>query len=179
MSQERWKDVIGYEGLYQVSDRGRVKRLVGYSCKIERMLRPHLCLRGGYPQVMLSKNGKRKHKQVHHLVLDTFSGTRPTPSHEARHLDGNPQNPLLTNLKWGTRSENMLDAVKHKTHFAPGKYYYGSGHSMSKLTEADIPVIRNMNKQGLSYSNIALQFNVNCTTISRVIRGKSWRHVDG
>lgn len=99
MPKEQWKDVVGYEGLYQVSDMGRVKRVIGYSCKTERILKPYQCLRGGYPQVMMCKDGKRKHKQIHHLILDNFVGQRPTSNHETRHLDGNPQNSILTNLQ--------------------------------------------------------------------------------
>lgn len=175
---EHWKNIVGYEGLYQVSDMGRVKRIVGYNCRIERMLQPYLCIRGGYPQVMLSKDGKRKHKQIHHLVLDTFVGPRPTSEHEARHLNGNAQDPWLTNLKWGTRSENVLDAVGHGTYFAPGKDRYGSKHNMAKLIESDIKIIRNLHKQGWSYVKIAQKFNMHSCTISKIIKGKLWRHVD-
>lgn len=173
MANERWKDVVGYEGLYQVSDMGKV---FGY--KRERMLKPYLCVRGGYPQVILCKDGKRKHKQIHHLILDTFVGLRPTPEHEARHLDGNPKNSILINLKWGTRSENVRDAVEHKTHFVPGKYHFGSKHSMSKLNEADILIIRKMMKKGSSRREMADKFDINVSTISRILSKKLWSHVD-
>lgn len=171
--KEQWKDVVGYEGLYRVSNMGSV-----FGCTKERMLKPYLCKRGGYPQVMLCKNGKRKHKQIHHLVLDNFVGLRPTPKHEARHLDGNPKNTRVTNLQWGTRSENVMDAVKHKTHFAVGRYYFGSNHHMSKMNEEDILTIRRMIKQGSSRKEMADRFGVHVATIGRIVTKKRWSHVD-
>lgn len=174
---EKWKDIVGYKGLYQISDMGRVKRIAGPKHVKGKILKSYLCIRGGYPQVKLCKNGQRKHKQIHHLILEAFCEQRPTPKHETRHLDGNPQNFQLSNLKWGTRSENVRDAVKHKTHFAPGKSGDGSKNSMAKLTEVNIPIIRDMKRRGLSSSEIAKIFKVHRGVIHRVIHNLTWKHI--
>lgn len=168
---ERWKDIPGYEGLYQVSDMGKVKRIAtGRGTFVDKILKSYPCIRGGYQQVMLLKDGLRKHKQIHHLVLDTFRGPRP--------IDGNPNNSKLINLEWGTRSENMKDAVKHGTHFAPGKYIAGSQHPMSKLTENDIVQIRQLYNNGQSATKIAKLFDVHHATIYRILNKQTWRHCD-
>lgn len=106
---ETWKPVPGYEGRYEVSDQGRV-----WSVRLYKMLRPgpsnygHLSVSLGWPQ--------RTH-MVHILVLTAFVGPRPKGM-ECRHLDGDPKNNKVENLKWGTRRENILEAVWHGTWFS-------------------------------------------------------------
>jgi hypothetical protein len=70
---------------------------------------------GHYPMVILSRDGERKARYVHHLVLEAFVSPCPDGM-EARHLDGNPYNPDRDNLAWGTISENQFDQVRHGTH---------------------------------------------------------------
>lgn len=115
---ERWLPVPGYEGLYEVSDQGRVRsiprpRTSGGLRKAERHAH-------GYAQVGLCRSGRRKMFTVHRLVLRAFVG-EPQPGQECRHLDGDPSNNQLSNLAWGSRSENMLDAVRHGTHISAAK----------------------------------------------------------
>lgn len=106
-----------YKG-YGVSEDGRVwtrhRQRVGGLVDRWRELRVSTTKRG-YKKVYL-KGGLDKpvNKQVHHLVLETFTGPRPEGM-ECRHLDGNPANNALSNLKWGTAHENYLDRVEHGT----------------------------------------------------------------
>ncbi|MFM0130039.1 NUMOD4 motif-containing HNH endonuclease [Paraburkholderia sediminicola] len=105
---EEWRDVTGYEGIYQASNMGRVRRLQkgepskealspGYNSK-------------GYPHVTLSVGGVKRTIDVHTLVLMAFSGPRP-PGMEACHYpDNDPANNRLSNLRWGTHTANMMDA---------------------------------------------------------------------
>ena len=101
--QEVWKDVKGYEGLYQVSNFGRVKR-------DEFILKPidsH-----GYKYVHLcNKNHERKNQAIHRLVALTFIHN-PSNLPQVNHIDGNKSNNLITNLEWVTAKENAY----HKSH---------------------------------------------------------------
>ena len=110
---ENWKDIPGYEGRYQVSDLGRVRsvahrvRLVCHGVETTR-LSPGRVLRpgptnSGHLSVAL---GKGNSKGVHTLVALAFLGPRPA-KHEVLHLDHNPANNTVGNLKYGTRSENV------------------------------------------------------------------------
>lgn len=120
MSTEEWRPVAGWEALYEVSDRGRVRSLPrsvvgggqgGVAVRGGRTL----ALVGdakGYQFVSLS-NGGRRRASVHGLVAAAFLGRRPTPDHEVRHLDGDPSNNALANLAYGTGAENWEDRRRH------------------------------------------------------------------
>ena len=105
---EIWKDIEGYEGYYQVSNKGRIKgiRLV-YQYTEERILKPFSNQKGrGYLKVKLIKNGTGKYAYVHRLVAQAFIDN---PNHytEVNHKDENPKNNTVENLEWCTRSYNM------------------------------------------------------------------------
>lgn len=101
---ENWKAVPGYGGLYEVSDLGRVR---SYARGTARLLRPGIASHG-YPTVAL---GRGKSRTVHSLVAEAFLGPRPA-GQEVCHRDGDRANPALSNLVYGTRSENNIDASK-------------------------------------------------------------------
>ena len=103
---EVWKLVPGYDGKYEVSDQGQIR---SYKRRPEgRILRP-----GRMPSGHLSVALGRKNSQcVHKLVLLAFVGAAPD-KHECLHMNGNPADNRLSNLRWGTRSENMKDAYAH------------------------------------------------------------------
>jgi hypothetical protein len=106
-ADEQWRPVPGFEGKYEVSDLGRVKSL---RWTPPRILRPGPS-NYGHLSVAL---GQRNTRMIHQLVLLAFVGPRP-PGQEARHLDGDPANNRLDNLCWGTRGDNIRDAVRHGT----------------------------------------------------------------
>jgi hypothetical protein len=109
---EIWKAIPGYEGQYEVSDQGRVK---SYRRDHEgRFLRPGR-MPGGHLSVAL---GRGNSQCVHKLVLLAFVGPAPD-KHECCHNNGNPADNRLENLRWGTRRENILDAVRHGTWMTP------------------------------------------------------------
>lgn len=110
---ERWLPISGYEGVYEVSDLGRINSLPRRG-RPARVLKP-FANASGHLLVDLCVDGKRWTRQVHLLVLEMFVG--PTPEGmECRHLNGNPADNRLVNLKYGTRSENLHDSVLHGTH---------------------------------------------------------------
>lgn len=115
---EIWKDIVGYEGLYQVSNMGGVKSLP----KIDRLGRFH---RGvlksqvdngnGYLLVNLKHDGVQRMRSVHRLVAEAFiPNDHELP--EVNHKDGNKKNNVIDNLEWCTRSENVKHAVDNTLH---------------------------------------------------------------
>lgn len=119
---ERWLPAVGWGGYYEVSDFGRVRSLDRVStprgrapyARRGRMLR--LCLDdAGQPVVRLYAKGRGLTVRVHTLVLGAFVGPRPAGL-EACHFDGIPTNNNIGNLRWDTRSANVLDSVRHGTH---------------------------------------------------------------
>ena len=105
---EIWKDVAGFEGLYQVSDKGNVysvgqKRVQGRK-RGGRMLKPGHTSRG-YLQVNLHKNGKRKTRTVHRLVAETFL-PNPNGLSQVNHRDEDKDNNNVENLEWCTSEYN-------------------------------------------------------------------------
>jgi len=109
---EIWKPIPGYEGQYEVSDQGRIK---SYRRRKEgQILRPGR-MTAGHLSVSL---GRRNSQCVHRLVLLAFVGPPPV-CHECLHANGDPSDNRLVNLRWGTRSENIADAIKHGTWMTP------------------------------------------------------------
>lgn len=124
LSQEVWVDIVGYEGLYQVSNMGRVKSLNycrrGYA-KILRLRTTGTCKDKRY-KVSLYKNGTEEVYLVHRLVAKTFI-PNPANKRTVNHIDGDPANNKVCNLEWATSSENNLHAyrVLGKTNGNKGK----------------------------------------------------------
>lgn len=108
---ERWKDIPGYEGFYQVSDLGRVRRT-----KSGRVLKPHYNGHG-YIQALLSKRGERKHKAVHRLVASAFI-PNPEGKPQINHKNGVKSDNTVSNLEWCTASENLTH--RHRVLGLPG-----------------------------------------------------------
>ena len=108
-----WKPVIGYEGLYEVSDSGQVKslpKMCGRSKRSEKELKTFINS-FGYFKVNLFKNSHGKQHSVHRLVAEAFL---PNPNHlpEVNHKDGNKFNNRVENLEWCTHSENAKHAIQ-------------------------------------------------------------------
>lgn len=112
---EIYKDIQGYEGLYQVSNLGEVKSLPkgDGNGNRERLLKQEVLQREhtNYRRVTLSKDGVTKRFQVHRLVAKAFIPTSDTTLH-INHIDNNGENNTYTNLEWVTHSQNMLHSSK-------------------------------------------------------------------
>lgn len=131
-STEKWLPVVGYEGIYEVSDMGNVRSVDRINAKGARQLgRPKKATVGkiGYPVVCLYKDGHPKTRTIHSLVLEAFVGPRP-PKHEACHNNGIRTDSRLENLRWDTSSENNLDKRAHGTDHEVNKTHCPRGHAL-------------------------------------------------
>lgn len=128
---EVWRAVPGYvEGSYEVSDLGRVRsldRITSHGHRRRGVILKPIRHERGYPMVNLWHSNVQRMQLVHRLVLLAFVGPSPDGL-EARHGDGDPTNAALTNLSWGTHSENEFDKVDHGTHRNASKDSCPSGH---------------------------------------------------
>lgn len=132
----------------------------------------------GHMQVALYDRNKKIHKTqyVHRLVLETFIG-KPENGYECRHLDGNPRNNHIRNLKWSTHSENMKDMVKHGTQFI--QTISGEKHPRAKVKDSDVLKIREAIASGEKTSILAKRYSVNPMTIRFIAYGKVRKHLGG
>ena len=132
---EQWLPVPGYGGAYLVSSLGRVWS----NHRGGRMRKQHKKKKGGYGEILLALNGTMKMHLAHQLVALAFIGPRPK-GQQVRHLDGNPQNNALSNLAYGTGSENVHDSLEHgtqaearKTH-CPARHPYDNANTYIEIT---------------------------------------------
>jgi len=166
---ENWKDIPGYEGRYQASTEGRIKSLLRkvpgknpYTGRPflrsvpERILRPGRFCKAGHLSVVLEHGGVGQ--QVHQLVMRTFVGEPPKDC-EVLHCDGDPTNNALDNLRYGTRTENILDV-------------YRQGGRWRKLSINDVMQIREMAASGIKKTDIAKKFNIAYTYVFAVLNGR-------
>lgn len=129
ISEEKWLPVVGYEGLYEVSNLGRVKSLKAGPKRYGAILKPapH---KQGYPQVNLRKAGQGRSIKVHRLVGEAFLGPLPE-GYVTCHEDSDTTNPRLDNLRYDTLTENIIDTVRHGHHAGANKTHCSRGHEFS------------------------------------------------
>ena len=108
--KEIWKDVVGYEGYYQVSNFGNVKSIKRTTSQ-GKVLKPFVN-ELGYKFVALCVNGKKKDCRVHRLVAQAFI-YNPKNKEQINHLDYNPSNNRVDNLEWTTPKENTVYSIEH------------------------------------------------------------------
>jgi hypothetical protein len=130
--EERWLPVVGYAGIYEISDSGKVRSLDRYTSHGRSLRGRQLIERplpNGRPRVSLSYNAKTVDAYPYRLVLEAFVGPCP-PGMETLHWDDDPNNNNLQNLRWGTRAENMQDMSRNGNGNA-GVTHCPSGHAYS------------------------------------------------
>jgi len=161
-SPEIWRDVVGYEGLYQVSSKGRVKSK-------KTILKGDVTyIRGRYRRVCLYKDGKPSWMTVGWLVLEAFVGPR-SPGMVMCHGPGGSEDDRVPNLSWGTQSKNLKEDRERD-----GTIVRGEQQHLSKLREIDVRFIRLWLRRGYFQREIARVFGVTRENISAISTGRAW-----
>lgn len=165
---ERWRSIPGFDG-YEASDHGRIRSWrpsgPGRGRRKQPLIRKLIPnVRTGYLDVMLSVDGKFCLRKVSQLVLEAFVGPRP-PGYETRHKDRDITNNRLKNLAWGTRREQFDDQVRHGTDTR------GERNGAAKLTNRQAVEIRRRLRAGERGSDLAREFGVRDSTITRIKKG--------
>jgi hypothetical protein len=159
VSAEAWRPVPEWEGIYWVSDLGRLRS----AYTPDRILIGAVIGRG-YRFIMLCDGKRRRRVCVHRLVLEAFVGPQP-PGCEGCHNDGKPGNNRLDNLRWDTHKGNQADRRRHGT------------NSMHKALLTDPQVIRIRTERDIQDRDWAALFGVCIGTIRNARQGKTFRHV--
>ena len=161
--KEIWKDIPNYEGLYQVSNLGRVKSL---KLDKERVLKPGLNSQG-YHSVALYEDGVRKTNSVHRLVMLAFADESDL---QVNHINGIKTDNRLENLEYCTNAENHRHAADI------GLKAKGEKQGHSKLTEDQAKAIK-YGHQGMTHRGIAKIYGIANTQVSAIRSGKTWKHI--
>jgi hypothetical protein len=161
---ETWKSVVGFEGLYEVSDLGNIK-----SVRTGKAMRPH-ALPERYPHVTLSRSGLEVSAYVHDLVTEAFIGPKPE-GYEVNHINLNKRDNRLENLEYCTCQENIKHAIEHGAINRRGEAHHGA-----KLTEAIVASIRSRLASGEKAKVLSEEYGVGVVQIRRIESGQRWHH---
>jgi hypothetical protein len=176
--KEIFMDVIGYEGLYQVSNLGRVKglpkqvKMPNGSLKFYTEYIKKSCIsKTGYERMTLNKNGVRRNHTIHKLVYDSFIGIK-IKKHQINHIDGNKLNNKINNLEYITASEN----IKHAFRIGLKKSFLGNTHANSKISR-DVAIKIKYDHKNLYQWQVAEKYNVSQQLVGLIRSGKRWPHI--
>lgn len=162
---EEWRPVTGYEGWYEVSNLGRVRRVrPATSTSVGHVLRGKV-LPKGYQQITLSRAGGQRQFLVHQLVAAAFIGPCPV-GHEVNHKDFN-------------RLNQRADNLEYKTHLANVRHTIAAGRARNgtplQLSDADVLAIR---ASAETKADLARRYGVNWHTIDRIVKRRTLQHVE-
>ena len=168
---EIWRPVPGYEGIYEVSNLGRVKgvdRIVRHNCGGDKfvsgkILSP-LKLRNGYYQIALWSKGHRKVMLLHKIVLLAFKGECPQGL-ETMHLNSDRADNRLSNLLYGTHSENTIETIRL------------GRNGKQRLNPSKVIAIRDRLQKGEKVKSIAKIYEVSERAISQIKNGHTYSWV--
>lgn len=177
---EIWKEVVDWEGYYNVSSKGRVMSLDrhipvngGIKFQPARILSPGLSFHGYY-KVSLCVDKKLKYRSVHRLVAEAFI-LNPEKKNTVNHKNSRRWDNRLENLEWATEKENSQHAAKK------GRIgVKGSKNAYAKVDEKIVLEIREKYASREYYlSELSEIYNIHFGTISYIVRGDTWKHVGG
>ncbi|MGF0422203.1 NUMOD4 domain-containing protein [Acinetobacter baumannii] len=176
---ENWKAIKNYEGLYEVSDLGRVRsldRMVAVPHGGQRLAKGQVLKpkqhRDGYLCVFLSKKQKQICPMIHKLVLEAFVGERPSGM-QACHGNGDKTDNRLVNLRWDTVKANHRDKKKH------GTTARGTKVNTNKLKPEQVVAIREKRNNGVTLQALAEEYGISNNAVSHIVFGKNWQWVGG
>lgn len=189
MQEEIWKDIKGYEKIYQISNLGRIKSLKrknNYGKTIKESIRILQINKYGYNIITLWKNHIGITYQIHRLVADAFI-PNPENKPQVNHIDGNKLNNNINNLQWCTCQENVIHRFKKLKQKGSrsmlGKF--GANHNCSKKIYQIDTITYKILKKYNCITEAAKENNINISSISSCLRGRYksaggyiWRYVD-
>jgi hypothetical protein len=164
---DEWRRMVGFETHYEINEHGIVRRaLATHGATVGKVMKP--CINpSGYPVVTLNVNNKTHTVTVHSAVALAFIGPRPA-GNQVNHIDGNKENPHISNLEYVTPKGNVAHAFR--TGLAP----IGERHGAAVLTEQKVRRIREMDAAGFSRSAIAREVGAKWDHVRDVVNGKNW-----
>lgn len=167
---EEWKSIPDYEGWYEASSFGRIRRVL--ACRGATAGRI-LCQspQGDYLAVSLYKNDKKTKFGVHILIALAFHGLRPV-GHVVNHIDTNKHNNRAGNLEWVTHLENVAHAIENG--LCGGKPMPGEQNGRAKLTAEQVREIRRLKGQ-VGARVLAKRFGVSRSAIQFIHQNKHWK----
>lgn len=172
---ETWREVPGYEGIYEVSDRGRVRTLVtrvrGYKAGAELKQTPSA---DGYLTVTLILDGQNRKEYAHRLVMLAFVGA--PGDLDVNHKNGVKDDNRVENLEYMTRRDNIVHSLRVLGRI---RGLRGEQHQDAKLTVEGVREIRRRLTTGETCHSIAKDFGVTPSAIRQIKIGRSWKHVEG
>ena len=191
---ETWKDIKNFEGLYQVSNLGQIKRLSSYvnsSLKNQkRVLRKEKILKkslnsNGYPHVILSKNNIHFNKTIHRLVAEAFI-PNPKNKPQVNHKNGIKTDNRVENLEWCTQSENIRHGFKNNLYKTPINAFKKGNNShpiiQYNLQGVLIKKYNTITDASRQFLNISNNPNTNISSnlrgLSKTAFGYVWRYAD-
>ena len=170
--QEIWKDIKNYEGLYQVSNMGRVKNKK--NCTINPELN-----KNGYKYIPLYKENKRRRELLHRIVATAFI-ENPNSLPQVNHIDGNKQNNNVDNLEWCTCSYNLKEAYRLKLR-EPARAMLGKKGikcpNSKKINQYDLE--GNFIKLWYSTMDIERELKIRHNSISKCCKHKKYKTAGG
>jgi hypothetical protein len=178
IADEAWRPIVGHEGIYDVSDWGRLrsKYLPGGKGRLGvnwRMLQPSVDQQNR-PFVTLYSCGRPTQFLVSRLVADAFLPPKTPTDTVIRHLNDNPSDNRAVNLARGTQKDNMADAIRNGRLNAPR----GTANGRAKMTEDQVREIRRLYATGdHTLKELAVRFGVDRVTIRCIIKRLTWEHV--
>jgi hypothetical protein len=175
---EIWKDVVGYDGYYVVSNKGNIKGIERYvKSRNTYKYVPPITLKQfyfrGYLRCMFSKYGKHKQMFSHRVVAIAFI-SNPENKLEINHINGIKDDNRVENIEWCTRKENMQHAVRTGLH--KGTSHVGESNGKSKLSIQDVLDIRAL-LETMSQKEIAIIYNVSASNIWKIKHKIRWKHI--
>ena len=177
MKKEIWKDIPGYEKLYQVSNLGNIRSLdkrIKCKGKGTRLLKGKVKKQDvsvhGYCQINLTREKGTRKFFVHRLVLMAFVGDSKLP---VNHKNGNKLDNRLENIEYCTYSENTKHAYKNGLL----KPLSSEKAHKSKLNKKKVLQIRKLYSQNESEKTLACKYNVSQSTINRIVNNITWRDI--
>ena len=156
-TNEIWKDVVEYDGKYQVSNLGNVRSFSKFKKGDE--LKQYNPSRNPYLYVCLHKNNKQKHTRIHRLVAEAFM-PNPEEKEQVHHINRVVTDNRLDNLAWVTQSENMR--------------YSAENILFSKINYKIAGEIRDLRESGVSRLDVAERFSLSPTNITDITKNRIW-----